>query len=239
MKPIHLRCNRYLRKRRRIPMVITYNEHKNKIFDKIIFSRRTHRRFKTGIPPAQMIKEIIKSGLHAPFAGAAVGNTKEYFRRFIVVQKESQAMSSLIPLLFNEALKSFAELETAMEHNEKLRTQATGFVNRLAMIKKMGMVPGIGTAPYFIITAEKMGFPPVEQQSLAHCMENMWLKATALSLGFQLVSLTSQMSDNADFCRIIGFKSGEWAFMGCAIGYPADELSPSIRPQVDEVTTWI
>ncbi len=47
---------------------------------------------------------------------------------------------------------------------------------------------GIGSAPYFIVGAEKKGFPAVEQQFLAHCLENMWLKATALGLGFQLVS---------------------------------------------------
>lgn len=34
--------------------------------------------------------------------------------------------------------------------------------------------------PYFIIVAEKEGFPPVAQLSLAHRLENMWLKATTL-----------------------------------------------------------
>jgi len=27
--------------------------------------------------------------------------------------------------------------------------------------------------------------------------------------------------------------------MGCAVGYPADELSPSIRPPVEDVTVWL
>jgi len=47
--------------------------------------------------------------------------------------------------------------------------------------------------PYYIVVAERSGIPPAEQQSLAHCLENMWLKATALGLGFQLVSVTAQM----------------------------------------------
>ena len=103
----------------------------------------------------------------------------------------------------------------------------------------MGKVPGVGTAPYYIVVAEKKGFPPVEQQSLAHCLENMWLKATALELGFQLVSITSQMSGNAEFCRILGIPAGEWELAGCAVGYPKDELSPAIRPAVEDVTTWL
>ena len=56
-------------------------------------------------------------------------------------------------------------------------------------------------------------------------MENMWLKATALGLGFQLVSVTSQMSPDPEFCGVLGIPAGEWELMGCAIGYPADEFS--------------
>ena len=69
------------------------------------------------------------------------------------------------------------------------------------MIKKRGVVPGIGTAPYYIVVAERKGYPPVELQSLAHCLENMWLKATALELGFQIVSITSEMAQNPEFCN--------------------------------------
>src|SRR5664280_1998331 len=96
-----------------------------------------------------------------------------------------------------------SKFELAMENDPQLREKSIGFSNRLAMIKKIGKVPGIGTAPYFIIVAEKKGFPAVEQQALAHCLENMWLKATALGLGFQLVSITAQMTDNPAFCKIL------------------------------------
>jgi nitroreductase len=89
------------------------------------------------------------------------------------------------------------------------------------------------------VVAERRGYPPVELQSLAHCLENMWLKATALGLGFQLVSVTSQMSSDPAFCAILGLPSGAWELMGCAVGYPADELSPSIRPPVEDVTVWL
>jgi nitroreductase len=139
-----------------------------------------------------------------------------------------------------EAVNRMADdLEQEMNRNANLRAQAIGFVQRLAMMKNRGMVPGVGTAPYYVVVAERRGFPPVEQQSLAHCLENMWLKATALELGFQIVSATAQMSVNPEFCNLLGILPGEWELMGCAIGYPADELGPSIRPPVDDVTRWL
>jgi len=210
------------------------HEQKNAILDGIILERRTHRRFKEEIPSDDLIMDIIHAGLHAPFAGAAVGNEKD-FRRFFIIRKNSETMSSLKPLIFGEILR----IDHILEKNEQIRAQATGFMNRLEMIKKMGFVPGVGTAPFYIVIAEKKGFPPVEQESLAHCLENMWLKATALGLGFQLVSITAQMADNVEFCRILGLQSGKWGLMGCAIGYPVEKLSPSTRPSVKDVTTWL
>lgn len=130
-------------------------------------------------------------------------------------------------------------LEKKAAADPALRVQAAGFLDRLSMITSLGMVPGVGTAPVYIVAAEKRGFPPVELQSLAHVLENMWLKATALGLGFQIVSATAQMADNPEFCRILGLEPGKWAFMGCATGYAADKLSPSIRPSVKEVTAWL
>jgi nitroreductase len=151
----------------------------------------------------------------------------------------SKSMTTAASLIFEEVMTMSSNLELAMENDPELRKQAIGFANRLAMIKKMGKVPGIGTAPYFIVVAEKKGFPAVEQQSLAHCLETMWLKATALGLGFQLVSATAQMDDNPEFCAVLGISPGEWALNGCAIGYPTEELPPSIRPPVEEVTCWL
>ena len=186
----------------------------NAVLDRIIGKRRSHRKFTQEIPPDEMVEGIIHAGLHAPFAAAAIGNEKDYFRRFVVVRKGSKAMKELVPLVFDGVVAMAGDLERAAAGNAGLREQAAGFMNRLAAIKSMGMVPGIGIAPFYIIAAEKKGFPPVEQLSLAHCMENMWLKATALCLGFQIVSVTAQMADNSEFCRIIGLEVGKWALMG-------------------------
>jgi nitroreductase len=214
-------------------------EQKNIYLDQILAERRSYRMFKPEMPPKGDIERIIHAGLIAPYAAAAVGGSKDYFRRFFVMEKGSKSINAVIPLVMEEVDRMTTGLELQLEKDPRLREKAVSFVGRLSQIRKMGRVPGIGTAPYYIVVAERRGFPPVELQSLAHCMENMWLKATALCLGFQIVSVTSQMSDNPAFCKVLGIPPGEWALMGCALGYPQEELPPSIRPPVENVTRWL
>jgi nitroreductase len=215
------------------------NDQKNMFLDRILAERRSYRMFKPEFPPEDAIRRIIHAGLLAPFAAVAVGNSTDYFRRFFVMKIGSKSMNAVSPLVFEQVRAMAASLKKEMEKNHKIRKMAGSFAQRLDAIQKMGRVPGIGTAPYYVVVAERKGYPPVELQSLAHCMENMWLKATALGLGFQLVSVTSEMSTSPEFCRILGISAGEWELMGCAIGHPHDELAPSIRPPVDDVTRWL
>ena len=212
---------------------------KNVYLDQILAERRSHRMFTPEFCSEDEIRRILHAGLLAPFAAAAVGNSHDYFRRFFVMRRGSESMNAVIPLVKRQVQKMSAELEAGMKNDPALRAKAAGFVRRLAMMQEKGIVPGVGTAPYYIVVAERRGFPAVELQSLAHCLENMWLKATALDLGFQIVSVTSQMSSDPAFCAILGLPAGEWELMGCAVGYPADELSPSIRPPVEDVTVWL
>jgi nitroreductase len=214
-------------------------DQKNAILDEILATRRSYRMFLPVVPPEDDIRRIIHAGLLAPYAAAAVGSAKDYFRRFFVFRNGSASMAAAKPLVFDHVNVMAAALDHDMAENPRLRAQAVTFVQRLSMIQKMGMVPGVGTAPYYIVVAEKKGFPPVGQQSLAHCLENMWLKATALELGFQLVSITAQLADDEKFCKILGIVPGEWELAGCAVGFPKDELSPAIRPAVDDVTRWL
>jgi len=214
-------------------------EQRNACLDQILAKRRSHRVFRPEFPPEDEIRRILHAGLLAPYAAAAVGSSKDYFRRFFVLKRGSQSLDTAIPLVRGEVQRMAGGLRKEMEENPGLRAKAGMFAQRLSMMEKSGIVPGVGTAPYYIVAAERKGFPPVEHLSLAHCMENMWLKATALGLGFQLVSVTSQMSSDPAFCSILGIPPGEWELMGCAIGYSEDELSPSIRPPVDDVTRWL
>lgn len=217
----------------------TCSPEENAVIDRVMGCRRSCRQFTAEVPDKEDIGRIIHAGLLAPFAAAAVGTSKDYFRRFFVIPRGSDAMRALSLLVMTQVRSMEENLSRSMKSDAVLREKALSFSTRLGMIVKGGIVPGIGTAPYYIVAAEKRGFPPVELQSLAHCMENMWLKATALGLGFQLVSVTSEMADHTEFCRILTIRPGEWALMGCAVGYPLDRLSPSIRPLAGDVTTWL
>jgi len=61
------------------------------------------------------------------------------------------------PLIFGEALRTGTDLKDAIAKNRDLQVLAAGFMNHRAMIKKMGSVPGVSTAPPSIIAAEKRG----------------------------------------------------------------------------------
>lgn len=94
-------------------------------------------------------------------------------------------------------------------------------------------------APDFIVIAEHRGIPDLGPHALAHCLENMWLKATALGIAFQIISVTADMGDHQEFCRLLGLAPGEWDLMGCAFGYGAKPVNPSHRPPLAEVVTWL
>jgi len=210
------------------------------ILDEIINARRTYRMFRPEVPPEEHISGIIQAGLAAPFAAAAIGGKgNEYFRQFFVFPRDSRDLVIAGGLLLQKVHMMADDLEKGMKHNPALRSTAEPFSRRLEMIRKAGVVPGIETAPYYIVVAERKGFPPVEQQSLAHCLENMWLKATVLNLGFQLVSLTGQMGSDPEFCRLLGIPPDVFELNGCAVGYYQEQLPPSIRPPADQVTKWM
>ena len=114
------------------------------------------------------------------------------------------------------------------------------FVQNLKRIGKQG-VSGVGNAPYFIVVGERKGMPPIAAQSLSYCLQNMWLKATSLGIGLQLVSATMQMDSDQDFCRLLGIPAGEYALDGCALGYPADNYQPSSveYPTLAKSVSWL
>lgn len=210
------------------------------ILDEIINARRTYRMFRPVAPPKDYISEIIQAGLAAPFAAAAVGEMGNvYFRQFFVFPRDSRGLVIAGGLLMQKIHMMAEELESGMKENPALRSKAEPFARRIEMIRKAGVVPGVQTAPYYIVVAERKGFPPVELQSLAHCLENMWLKATALNLGFQLVSVTGQMGSDHGFCRLLGIPPDVFELNGCAVGYYIEQLPPSVRPPADLVTKWI
>jgi nitroreductase len=136
-------------------------------------------------------------------------------------------------LMKNEAELKFEQLKSEIQKNPLMIQKGSPFLKKLEQVKNQGVL-GVGTAPYYIIVAEKRGTPPVEQQSLAHCLQNMWLKTTELGLGFHLVSMTTEMAKNKEFSELLNISSQEYGINGCAIGYPKDDLPPKKTCNADE-----
>jgi nitroreductase len=211
-------------------------EEQNQVLDRLIESRRSIRNFKNESPPRQMIEKILQAGLLGPFARLTV--TREDFRRFVVIPRQSEMMPRVASLIRRRSAAVHDELEARMKQDEFLKSHGSPYLERLKATRDQG-VPNLGKAPYYIIVAEQKGVPEVAELSIAHCMENMWLKATALGLGFQLLSITERMGEDQEFCEIIGIPFGEYALDGCLIGYLDASPAPTKRPILGQVTKWL
>jgi len=203
--------------------------------DEVIRTRRSIRTFTAEMPAREDIEAIIQAGVLAPFS--ALASTGGYSRRFFVISRNNQLLAQLAGAVKKRANVLAEQLKSQMNSNPLLQDQAQGFLKRLEMTAQQGPL-GIGSAPYYIVVAEKRGIPDAQQQSIAHCMENMWLKATALGLGFHLVSITGQMEQDSDFCSLLNIPIGDNRLDGCAIGYPAQYPTAPDRATVQEATTW-
>lgn len=207
----------------------------NQNLDEIIKARRSIRMFTSEMPTKKDIETIVQAGALAPFA--ALANTGKDARKFFVVSRNNPLLNKLSSVIKNRAGIFAEQFKAQINSNPILQAQGQGFLKRLELTAQQGPL-GIGSAPYYIVVAEKRGIPDVQHKSIAHCMENMWLKATALGLGFHLVSITTQMEQDDEFCNLLNLPFGEYRLDGCAIGYPAQNPPQPIRPRIDEVTTW-
>jgi nitroreductase len=192
-------------------------EEQNQVLDYLIDARRTVRKFKNDTPPRPMVEKILQAGLLAPYAQISV--TREDFRRFVVIPRESEVTSRVASLIKRRGAALYGDLEERMRQDEFLGSHGGPYLGRLKMVGQQGL-PNLGKAPYYIVVAEQRGVPEVAELSIAHCLENMWLKATALGLGFQLLTITERMAEDREFCELIGIPFGEYALDGCLIGYP-------------------
>ncbi len=199
--------------------------------DVIIRARHSVRAFGSTPPSKEAVDSIIQAGLLAPFAARAVAGITD-FRKVFVLRNSSAAMEAAASILKNRIAQQADELEN--------KVGSVPCVQNLKRIGEQG-VPGLESAPYFIIVGERKGMPPVAAQSLSYCLQNMWLKATSLRIGFQLVSATMQMESDPDFCGLLSIPVKEYALDGCALGYPADKYQPAPvkYPTLEESVKWL
>jgi hypothetical protein len=67
----------------------------------------------------------------------------------------------------------------------------------------------------------------------------MWLKASALGLGLQILSIAAQLGNDKEFYDLIKIPIDEFALDGCLIGY--SDVKPSLprRPDLSQITQWL
>jgi len=140
-----------------------------------------------------MVRQIITAGLHAPYTKSAVENfTEGYFRRFFVIRTGGDSMVMASTLLNAKVKELAADLEKKGKADPTIEEKSHSWTRRLKWFHDLGHLPGVTNAPYYIVIAEHRGIPDLGQHALAHCLENMWLKATALDLAFQIIRSASR-----------------------------------------------
>jgi len=206
------------------------NQHSASL-DEVVRARSSVRAFSSLPPNREDVEAIIQAGLLAPFGAFAVAG-KSDFRKIFIIQHSTAAMETAASVLKHYIANKADELEK--------KIGSLPFVHHLRRIGQQG-VPGVGSAPYYIVVGERKGMPPVAAQSLCFCLENMWLKATTLGMGLQLVSATMQMDSDPEFCKLLNIPVGEYALDGCALGFPAEEYQsrPVKYPTLRESTNWL
>jgi nitroreductase len=192
----------------------------------VISDRRSVRTFADEVPAREAVEQILAAGLAAPYAAAmAPGSTLD--RRFFVLPRGSEALTAAAAAIQAHAAAALAGGDLPAPLRARLKPVSEG---RLL---------GVGTAPCYVVVAERGAMMPVQQQSLAHALENMWLMATALGLGMHLVSATTMMGDDPAFCELLELAVGEFALNGCAIGVPSQDSEVRPAPDVAAATTWL
>ena len=137
-----------------------FSQEDNAVIDRAIGCRRSYRQFNQEIPEEDDLRRILHAGLLAPFAAAAVGNSKDYFRRFFVMKIGSKNLNAASPLVFEQVGIMAGTVKKEMEKNPEIRKLAGLFAQRLDAIQKMGRVPGIGTAPYILLSRNAKAILP-------------------------------------------------------------------------------
>jgi nitroreductase len=201
--------------------------------DEVFNARHTVRGFSPALLDKEDVNQIINAGLIAPFAAMAViGKTD--FRKFFIIPANSPMKEKVKDIIVDRFPAYVDRLDKEAGH--------TPFVK---MLKGGGprMAAALLDKPCLVIAAERWGVPAIAPESISYSMENMWLKATTLKIGFQLLSVVSglKLGNDAEFCQLLGIPNGEYHLDGFALGYPASDFkqAPVKYPEFETNVKWL
>ncbi len=203
----------------------------------IIKTRRSIRHFSKEIPSDELVNKIVTTAIYAPF-GWATNIPFDEMRKIFILKQGTEKMNLAKKLLLAMIKKSSKWLHIITKILPFLKKKMGNFIKLLDNINQRG-IPGLETAPYYIIIAEKKWFPPVEKQSIAHAMQNMWLMTTHLWLWFQLLTATSMMSKNKEFMEILWLAKWGYTIDGCLVGYATTYPEEVKQFDTEKFITWL
>ena len=209
----------------------------NKTFEQLVKSKRSLPNFSNEIPPIDLLNEIVKSCIHAPYAGA-LGIPLNEIRKIYIFKQDTESMTIARDILLSEIKKSSRKINTFLKFFPFLKKKIKPFAYRLRVFSPKG-IPLLFEAPYFIIIAEKKGFPMVNEESLTHALQNMWLTATSLGFEFQLITAIPLMAKNKQFLKLLKLKKGAYALDGCVVGYPYNHAKENNEYEFEKFVTWV
>lgn len=194
-----------------------FSECDNKVLDAIISERYTCRSFNDEIPKKSDIEAIIRAGQIAPYASISSKDV-DVFRHFFVLFQGDERYETIDRLIRQQSELDLCALKKEEENDIFLKENA-GLLEWLWEGVAKNGVSVFPNPPCMIILAEWRGARRAEKQSLAHAMQNMWLKATALNYDFNILSVVESMVDNKEFCNLFGLPVNRYGFHACVIGH--------------------
>ena len=188
-----------------------------------IFTRRSTRRMKPGLPPREMIERVIEAGRAAP-SGSNSQTTH------MIVITDRKALGELAAIV----QAAFAAMEVGPDAYVSLR-------NSVSASKKGGYVFHYG-APVLIVTANRKGYGNAMADS-ACALENMMIAANALDLGSCWINQLHWLDEDASvrgYLEKLGLKADETVTGGLILGYGYD--GQPVRSELKRTgnpVTWI
>lgn len=133
-----------------------------KTLEQIIKSRCSTRSFSKENLPIDYVNEIIQSCVYAPYDNPT-GLPYNEIRKIFIFKQNTDSMSQVRDILFSQIKKYSKILNTTLKVFPLLRKKLRPFADKLISNSQNG-IPALCDAPYFIVIAEKKGFPSNQKQ---------------------------------------------------------------------------
>lgn len=212
-----------------------FSKEDNLVFDSIVNARRSCRNYSDRLPEKELVSQIIEAGNKAPYAIASAKDV-DVFRHFYVLYQGNPLLPAIHQQIREQSGREAETLQREMETDPVVRDYGEMLHNMRRSIAQAG-ISLLEKPPCLIILAEWRGARKAEKQDLAHALENMWLKASAMNMGMVILSLFEGLTDDQTFCDMLGLPVGKYGFHACILGYPNNEAPAANR--VTSQTHWL